>query len=97
VCGIMRVIRNVYLWMVLGSLAFVWLMGRSSSVHLTKQEAQEMREEREDEGKDPDGMPPFAMGFATACILGGFWYAVYASTPKPPAKRDDRQPGTDID
>jgi hypothetical protein len=37
----------------------------------------EIRAEREAEGKDPEPMSPFGIGFTTACLVGGFWLMVY--------------------
>jgi hypothetical protein len=71
----MRVIRNIYFWLILGSIAFIGFMSWVSSVHVSQKEWDAMVEEHD--GRDPGRIGPFGMGFATACVLGGFWFAVY--------------------
>lgn len=78
----MRIVRNGYFWMVLGTIAFVWLMSRSASVHVSRQDMEEIQAEREADGKDTDRLSPFGMGFMTACAVGGFWFAVHCQTSK---------------
>ena len=41
----------------------------------------------EEYGHDPGRLGPFAMGFLTACIVGGFWLRVYVvENPRPTGK-----------
>ncbi|MBB5329448.1 hypothetical protein HDF14_003066 [Edaphobacter lichenicola] len=69
----MRLIKSLYFWLVLGTVAFVAFAAWSSSVQVSQHD----RESREEEGESSDRVPPFAAGFATAAIVGGFWFAVY--------------------
>lgn len=41
----------------------------------------------EEYGDDPVRLGPFGMGFATACLVGGFWWRVYVV--KYPSPRGD--------
>lgn len=76
----MRLIRNAYFWLVLGSILFIGFMSWVSSVHVSQKEWDAMVEEHD--GHDPGRIGPFGMGFLTACIVGGVWVFVYRKTER---------------
>jgi hypothetical protein len=78
----MRVIRNIYFWLILGSIAFIVLMNWSASKHISQKHLNEIAAERDEVA--PVAIGPFGMGFVTACIIGGAWVVVYRQKhPKP--------------
>ena len=80
----MKLIRSVYFWMFLGSVAFIGFMCWGSSSHMSQKEWDAMVEEY---GDDPARIGPFGIGFVTACIVGGFWLRVYVvGNPRPTGK-----------
>jgi FtsH-binding integral membrane protein len=80
----MRLVKSLYFWLVLGTVAFISFAAWSSSVHVSQRD----REAREEDGGASDRIPPFAAGFATAAIVGGFWFAVYVQSHPPRQKED---------
>jgi hypothetical protein len=88
----MRVIRNLYFWLILGTVVFVGAMAWSSSTHVSRQD----REAREEEGESSDRLPPFAAGFATACVVGLFWFAVHCEL-NPPERKEKPSSKTDTE
>jgi hypothetical protein len=81
----MRLVKSLYFWLVLGTVVFIAFAAWSSSIHVSQHD----RKAREEEGESSDRMSPFAAGFATAVIVGGFWFAVYHQMhPKSPDVRD---------
>ena len=73
----MRFLRNIYLWMALGSILVVFAGDIYSRKYLSQpdsRENQQAEEERVAEGKSTDNLDPFLAGFFTAVVLGGFWY-----------------------
>lgn len=80
----MKLIRNVYFWLFLGSIAFIGFSCWVSSIHVSQKEWDAMVEKY---GDDPVRIGPFGMGFLTACIVGGFWLRVYVvENPRPTGK-----------
>lgn len=80
----MKLIRNVYFWLFLGSIAFIGFMCWASSGHMSQKDWDAVVEKY---GEDPVRLGPFGMGFATACLVGGFWLTVYLTqNPKPRGK-----------
>ena len=80
----MKLIRNVYFWLFLGSIAFIGFSYWASLGHVSQKDWDAMVEKY---GDDPVRFGPFGMGFLTACIVGGFWLRVYvAENPKPTGK-----------
>ena len=70
----MKLIRSVYFWMFLGSIVFIGFMCWASSGHMSQKDWNAMVAEY---GDDPVRLGPFGMGFAAACLVGGFWWRVY--------------------
>ena len=79
----MKLFRNIYFWLAFGS--FVVVIGgdilsmRDYHYSPSKEDraAQaEVEQERADEGKSTDLPDPYISGFATAVILGGFWWVM---------------------
>jgi hypothetical protein len=80
----MKLIRSAYFWMFLGSIAFIGFSYRASSSHMSQKDWDAMVEKY---GDDPVRLGPFGMGFATACLVGGFWLTVYLTqNPTPRGK-----------
>lgn len=78
----MRLFRNIYLWLALGSLVIVIggdILSMRNYHYLPSKEDRaaqaEVEQERADEGKSTDLPDPYISGFITAVILGGFWWA----------------------
>jgi hypothetical protein len=87
----MRIIRNLYFWLVLGTVVFVGFMDWSSSVRISRRDREDIQAERELEGEDStEPLSGFGAGFVTACIVGGFWFGVYHETHPPERKRELR-------
>jgi hypothetical protein len=93
----MKIVRNLYFWMVLGSLAFIGFSAWVSSIHVSREDIK-ARQAEDDESGDiyehshaSEPMPPFLVGFVTACIVGGCWYAVYVQMHPPERKDEDKR------
>jgi hypothetical protein len=88
----MRVIKNLYFWLMLGSIAFIALSAWASSKHVSREDI-EARQAEDCESGDiyehshsSEPLPPFAAGFVTAVIVGGFWFCVYHQMQPPGPK-----------
>jgi hypothetical protein len=73
------IFRNRNFWRVLGTLAFIALMGWLSSIHVSRKDLDD--EQKEDvatgqiyEQPRSGPLPPFIEGFVTACMVGAYWY-----------------------
>lgn len=71
----MKVIRNAYFWVLIGSIAFIGLMDWNSHHHLSQDDANRIATERDESA--PVVLSPFWEGFATACIVIGAFGLVY--------------------
>ena len=89
----MRLVRNVYFWLVLGTIAFIGGMAWSSSSweHMSRKDRDEARADREAEDKDPEPITGFGAGFMTACAVGLFWFAVHCQANVKPNQDRDNQ------
>jgi hypothetical protein len=80
----MKLIRNVYFWLFLGSIAFIGFSYWASLGHVSQKDWDAMVDKY---GDNPMRLGPFGMGFITACLVGGFWSIVYLTqNPKPRGK-----------
>ena len=81
----MKVIRNAYFWVLLGSIVFIGLMDWSSHFHRTQEQAYQEAEERDESAVAV--LSPFWEGFATACVVIGAFGVVYRQQhPKTPSE-----------
>jgi len=75
-----RVLKNIYFWWVLGTVAFIWASAAHSGHHFTRQEVEDCEVDNNLSTSDypRDCTPPsgFERGFMTAVVAGGFWVAV---------------------
>lgn len=73
----MKFIRNIYLWLAMGSLVVV--VGGDAlyrDYNPNSKEALQAAEERRTEGESSTLLDPYLAGFFTAVVLGGGWYAI---------------------
>lgn len=73
----MRFLRNIYLWLILGSVLVV--VGGDAlyrDYNPNSKEALQAAEERRAEGESSTLLDPYLAGFFTAVVLGGGWYAI---------------------
>ena len=89
----MQIFRKRYFWRILGTLAFIGLMGWSSSMHVSREQLDDVQDEEVATGQiyeQPRGepLPPFLAGFSTACLVGAYWY-LSESTKHPKQRRPD--------
>lgn len=79
----MKLLRNLYFWMALGSLVVVIggdILSMRDYHYSPSKEAraaeEEVRQEREAEGKSTFLPDPYLEGFITAVVLGGLWFVM---------------------
>jgi hypothetical protein len=78
----MKILRNAYFWLFLGSILFIGLMDWASSFHISQRNADEIAAERDEPA--PAVISPFWEGFVTAGVVVGAWVVVYRQqNPKP--------------
>lgn len=97
----MRILRSIYFWFVIGTIGFIGGMYWASSIHRWHQESNDAIDNCRDTGAyetcSSEPISPFASGFLTAMVVGGFWYAVAVNheagekeqTPKSDASSDN--------
>jgi len=81
--------RKWYVGQIVASLIFIGMMAWSSSIHLSQREVDEAiaQGDLDDAGRmveQPRGepVPPFLAGFATACMVGGYWWVILYHNPR---------------
>lgn len=86
----MKFLRNIYFWMLLGTIAVVIggdFVSMNDYYYLPSKEDRaidaQIKQDREAEGKSTDLPDPYLAGFGTAVVLGVFWYLV-SSKDHPP-------------
>lgn len=73
----MKFVRNIYLWLALGSVVVV-ICGDAMyrDYNPNSRETRQAAEERQAEGESQTVLDPFLGGFFTAVVLGGCWYGI---------------------
>jgi hypothetical protein len=81
----MKTLRNVYFWLVLGTIAFVGISDCASTNHVTRAN-KETAVDADGDPRTDTHLPPFWAGFITAVIVGGFWFCIYHQMNPPGPK-----------